>query len=136
MKRNSILLAVSLSLLLVAGCGSQVGLSGKVIYSDDGSPVPTGTVYLESDNSVHRGNIQPDGTFVIGSISERDGLPPGSYRVYIRDAQKAAGEDADGGTIYEQLIDVKFASAATSGKTIDITSSTKNFEIVVDRYQK
>ena len=135
--KNSILLTVSLSLLVVAGCsGGKVGLSGKVVYSDDRSPVPTGEVYFETDSFLARGIIQPDGTFVVGSIGDRDGIPPGTYRVSVRGAQKAMGEDAEGMTIYEPLIDVKFTSAATSGITIDITASTQNFEVPVDRYQK
>ena len=133
--KNSILL--TLLLLIVAGCGGgKVGLSGKVVYSDDKSPVPMGVVCLETEKFLARGNIKPDGTFDVGSISEKDGLPPGTYRVYVSDARRIVGQDKDGSDIYEQLIDPKYTAAATSGLTINITSSTKNFEIVVDRYQK
>ncbi len=131
--RNSILFTLALSLLVLAGCGDKVGLKGKAVF-DDGSPVPTGTVCFETDTYLARGDLKPDGTFVVGSLKANDGLPPGKYRVYISGAQKSIGQDKEGMDIYESLIDEKFASGSTSGITIDVTPSTKNFEIKVDRY--
>ena len=130
--KNGILFA--LSLLVLAGCGDKVALRGKAVFSDDGSPVPVGTVGFETDTYHARGDLKPDGTFVVGSLKTNDGLPPGSYRVYISGAQKSIGTDANGEEIYESLIDEKFTNSRTSGITIDIKTSTKNFEVVVDRY--
>jgi len=129
--KNSIIFSLSLALLLLVGCGGgKVGMSGRVIYSDDKSPLPMGTVYLETDTFLARGNIQSDGTFVVGSLGERDGLPPGTYRVSIRDAMRSIGQDANGDTIYEPLIDPNSAA----GLTVEITSTTRDFTIEVDRF--
>jgi len=134
MMKNSILLALSLSLLMLAGCGDKVGLRGKATFSDDGSPVPTGTVCFETDTYLARGDLKPDGTFVVGSLKANDGLPAGTYRVYISGAQKSIGQDKEGMDIYESLIDEKFASGSTSGITVDVTPSTKTLDVKVDRY--
>ena len=136
MMKNSIFFALALSLLMLVGCGSNVGLKGKAVFSDDQSPVTTGTVCFETDTYLARGDLKPDGTFVVGSLKANDGLPAGTYCVYISGAQKTIGQDADGMEIYESLIDEKFASGSTSGITINVTPSTRNFEVVVDRYKK
>ena len=89
-----IIFALSLSLLLLAGCNDgKVGLRGKAVFSDDGSPVPVGTVCFETDNYFSRGDLSPDGTFVVGSLKQTDGLPSGTYRVYITGATKVIGQD-------------------------------------------
>ena len=122
------------------GCGGNVGLSGKVVFLDDGSPVPLGTVGLISESGTFstRGTIKPDGTFTVGSTKANDGLPPGKYRVSVS-ALKYAGEQtsSDGESsesVHELLVDPKYGDPATSGITIDITSTTKNFTIEVERY--
>ena len=129
------LFALSFSLLLLTGCDTNVGLKGKVIFSDDRSPVPTGIVCFEMDNFLARGIINPDGTFVVGSLKAKDGLPKGTYRVYVSGAKKVIEPEKGGLEILEPLIDEKFTSGITSGIAIDVTPSTKFFEVVVDRYQ-
>ena len=134
MVKNSFFLFQLLLVLALVGCGNNASLKGKVLFSDDKSPVPTGTVCFEKDNFLARGILKPDGTYVVSSLKQGDGLPPGTYRVYISDADKPIGEDSGGTTIYESLIDEKFANVNTSGITIDVTPSTKSFEFEVDRY--
>ena len=140
--KHHIIISLSLSLLLFAGCGGNVGLSGKVVFSDDKSPVPTGTVGLISESGTFstRGTIKPDGTFVVGSTKANDGLPPGKYQgsvsaMKLIGTQPSNDPEAAGEPIYEWLIDPRYGNPTTSGITIDITSTTKNFVIEVDRYQ-
>ena len=134
MMKNSIFFALSLSLLMLAGCGDKVGLRGKATFTDDGSPVPTGTVCFETDTFLARGDLRPGGTFVIGSLRQDDGLPAGRYRVYLSGAQKVVGQNENGIDIYESLIDPKFANGTTSSIAVDVTPTTRVFNIVVDRY--
>ena len=135
--RSLIFFVFLFPLLLLSGCSNgNVGLKGKVLFSDDGSPLPIGTVCLESDTYLARSNLNSDGTFVLGSLKTNDGLPPGKYRGYISGAQQLIGQDKEGMDIYESLIDVKFTSKTTSGIEIEVTPSTKYFEIVVDHYKK
>jgi len=73
---------------MVAGCGaSQVPtypVSGTVV-SDDGSPVRTGTVELESRDHklTATGTIRQDGSFVLGTYASDDGACAGEHRVIV-----------------------------------------------------
>ena len=123
-------------LLGFAGCNSNVAMSGKVTFSDDGSPLTVGTVIFKKGNLISKGNLQPDGTFVIGSMSESDGLAPGTYQVYISGADKDVippGKDASYAYLVP-LIDPKHSKPETSGLSVDVTKATKNFELQVERY--
>lgn len=126
---------MALVLLLMVGCDEKVGLGGKVTFSDDNSPLATGTVCFETSTFLARGTIKPDGTYVVGSVSEKDGIPPGKYKVYVSGATKEIGTSKDGMPIMESLIDEKFASAANSGLEFEVTSSSKRFDFSVDRYK-
>jgi len=133
---HRIFTSLSLSLLLVAGCGSNVGLSGKVVFSDDKSPLPSGTVGLlaVSGDFSARGDIQSNGTFVAGSVRAGDGIPPGKYRVTVSAIKVLEHNEETGEEVHEFLVDPKFGNAETSGLMIDITRTTRNFTIEVDRY--
>ena len=118
----------------VVGCGNNCSLKGKVVFSDDQTPLTSGTVCLVSDKGVARGTIDQNGNYVVGSVSTKDGLPPGNYRIYLTDTQLV--ETMPGGTIPKitNLIDQKYEKAETSGLTLEVKSSmTHNIE--VDRYK-
>ena len=125
---------ISMILLVSAGCGDKVALSGKVTYSDGGSPLSVGTVCFETDSFVNRGQLTSAGTYNTGSISEKDGILPGTYRVYISGAMREIGVDKNGIPIYESLIDEKFANGATSGLTVTVPTPSGKFDFQVDRY--
>jgi hypothetical protein len=132
--KSCLFVGLSLTLLLLVGCGDKVGLGGKVTFSDDGSPLGTGTVCFETDTYLARGTLKTDGSYVVGSLSEKDGLPAGTYRVYISGAEKEIGQDKEGMAIMEPLIDTKFSIGSTSGLSVDVTASKKTFDFKVDRY--
>ena len=67
-----------------------------------------------------KGDINPDGTFTMGSYSATDGLPPGTYTVAIIGANTSTGDD---GTYY--LLDF--------GDTAEVQKTTRNLVIEVDR---
>jgi len=120
-------LLVVLLLCFVVGCGSgHVQLRGKVVFSDDGSPLTTGTVTLSSPTFQSRGEIGENGQFVMESLRPGDGLPPGTYTVTI------VAVTSDDRGMYS-LIDTKWSSTVNSGKTIDVDKMTRFIEIEVDR---
>lgn len=128
------LTVLAVALLFAAGCGDKVHLGGKVTYSDDGSPLGVGTVCFETDSYLARGTLKADGTYVTGSLSEKDGIPPGTYRVYVAGAMREIGVDKSGMPLNEPLIDEKFASGASSGLVMTVDASTKKYDFQVDRY--
>ena len=80
------LLTILLCLVTVlTGCSDKVQVRGKVMLTD-GTPLARGEVIFERDVFSARGDIQPDGSYVMGSLQANDGLPKGEYVVYIRGA--------------------------------------------------
>jgi len=133
---------LALLTISISGCSDNVSLKGTVTFSDDGSPLNCGTIILDDGKHNARGNIESDGTFVMGSLKANDGLPPGEYKVCIAAAIKLLpcpqNEDDDpDNNIYpppsEMLIDKKYESFETSGLSIKVDASTKKYNISVDR---
>ena len=120
---------------VLAGCSDNVAMKGKVVFSDDKSPVPVGTVSFETGTFLARGELNPDGTFTVGSLKSNDGLPVGTYRVAITNAVKVLSVRNESVVTAEPLINEQYANAGTSGITVDVTRSTTYVEIEVDRYQ-
>jgi len=110
------------------GCGSgQVPMRGTVVFSDDGSPLTTGTVVFSTPTFQAQGDLDRRGHFIMESYGAKDGLPPGTYHVFIRGAFIYVG-----GTTYD-LIDPKHTGPATSGIEITVDRTTRNLDITVDR---
>ena len=123
--------------LFLAGCSGNVALKGTVTFSDDNQPVPAGTVVFLKDGKIARGNINPNGTYVVGFEGVADGLPPGTYQVYISGAEEIVDTDEETGEVTRKpLIDPKYTRPETSGLTLDVTSSTKTHDIKVERFKE
>lgn len=123
-----------LALVFLVGCGGNLKLTGKVVFSDDKSPLTSGIVNFISDKGVSRGQIQKDGTYTVGSLKEKDGLPPGDYKVYITSSAINIVDKKIGMVRQEYQIDNKYEKADTSGLTVKVDKSM-TYDIEVDRYQ-
>ncbi|MGL4943730.1 MAG: hypothetical protein ACRC46_11130 [Thermoguttaceae bacterium] len=121
--------------IVVCGCGPNVTLKGTAVFSDDKSPVPSGTVCFSTPTFFARGAIK-NGVFEMGSLGAADGLPPGKYQVYFTDVVTETGKDTSGEPSYTSLIDAKYNSAATSGLEQEVTASTKSITFELDRAKK
>jgi hypothetical protein len=87
------LLAMALSLAPVVGCGrsgpSCVRVQGRVTHR--GKPLgsgsicftPTGQTLGKAANRPANGELQPDGSYVMQTFGENDGVLPGEYAVSI-----------------------------------------------------
>ena len=121
-------------LTFLVGCGSgHVSLKGKVTFSDNDEPLTQGTVAFVKDGRLSRGEIQSDGTYTVGTEKVSDGLPPGNYQVYISGTSKAIPVGEHGSFNYEPQIDPKYEYPETSGLTVTVDASTKEYNIQVDR---
>ena len=125
-------LLLGIVLLSGFGCNKNMQITGKVVFSDDGSPLDVGMILFESGAMVSRSSLKEDGTFKLSSEKQNDGIPPGTYKVYFTGAIKT-----EGGSMAPRIIpmlDPRYNSAATSDITITIDQSTKSpLEIKVDR---
>jgi hypothetical protein len=143
--KNCLFFGLSLTLLMLTGCGNNVRLGGKVTFTD-GTPLGIGIVCFEKESEPYlaRATIKTDGTYVVGSLSENDGLPAGKYRVYFTNVikeigQEKVGQDTFTGTtitmpIYESLIDEKYNRASTSGLNVEVPVAGGKFDIQVEPY--
>ncbi|MDR1480373.1 MAG: hypothetical protein LBJ00_15665 [Planctomycetaceae bacterium] len=130
MKKNIFCLALMV-LSVFAGCNSaKVELSGKVTYTD-GTPLTVGEVCFETDTYMARGSLKADGTYTVGSFSEKDGLPKGTYRVYISGADKLVAE-SDGMQLPQSLIDEKYRQSTTSGLMVNVPTIDGKYNIKVE----
>jgi len=134
--RNKICLLLCFSLLSLIGCGGNVNLGGKVTFSDDGSPLTCGRVCFSTENFQAFGDIKPDGTYVVGTLSSNDGIPPGTYKVYISGAVRATETLEGGDVLTEPLIDKKFTSPSTSDLTLTVPSAERRYDIQVERFSQ
>ena len=139
MKLNFPFLLLSLSVLLIAaGCGRKVSFGGKVTFSDDGAPLTSGTVFFESPTLAAQGKINTDGTYTVGTDKMADGLPAGTYQVYLVGTEhteiKAMPDGKSQSEIRTPVIDPKYSSAGTSGLSVTVGGGTKKFDIQVERY--
>ncbi|MDR2757196.1 MAG: carboxypeptidase-like regulatory domain-containing protein [Planctomycetaceae bacterium] len=117
------------------GCGNNQRLSGKVTFSEDGSPLTVGVVCFENTKtgSLGRGTINTNGTYVVGFESDKNGIPKGTYKVFITNAMQEKGLDQKTGMpITEPLIDPKYSNANTSGVTFNADGKTKTLNITVE----
>jgi len=130
------LIFLLVGILGIFGCSRNVPLTGTVVFSDDGTPVPRGIVVLSTPTFVAQGSIQPDGTFTIGSTGVDDGLPRGTYAVTVLGVGDVrVTYDADGRPNEHRtpLIDPKYESEETSGLQFTVDGKTRTFDIRVDR---
>ena len=126
--------------LLATGCSGKVPLGGTVTFSDDGSPLTQGVVYFQSETLVAQGAIKPDGTYRVGTDKLTDGLPYGTYGVFIGGAELSelvphpGGADGQGmRQIITPLIAPKYADIHTSGLSFVVDGKTRSWDIQVDR---
>ena len=129
--------------LLLSGCSGNLKLGGKVSFPD-GEPLSGGTIIFSNSERLARAFIKPDGTYDVGSLSEKDGLPPGKYKVYITGAVKVAEKRkitliGEGGAttegeedILESLIAEKYTHRDTTPLEIDVPGE-RVYNITVER---
>jgi hypothetical protein len=126
--KNLFLIFLSVVLITVTGCGNDhVSCSGTVTYSS-GEPVSGGMIFFSTPQFNYTGNIK-DGTFELGGLKEKDGLPPGKYNVHLIGSKPSEGTDQD-----VPLFAAKYNNPETSGIVIEITAEKKQqIEIVVEK---
>lgn len=87
-----------------------------------------GTVCFLREGYLARGIIHPDGSYVVGSEAATDGLPAGTYQVYI---DGAAVEDPTAPSGMALQIDEKLTRPDTSELTVTVPVSGGRFDITV-----
>lgn len=124
-------------ILAASGCGKLKPLGGKVTFSD-GKPLTTGMVVFQTATFEARGALDQEGKYEVGSYNNGDGIPKGTYQVFISGASKyEMGDDKNVKGMKETLlIDPKFTSPEESGLKFIADGTVRTFDIVVEPFKK
>jgi hypothetical protein len=136
-----------LSIICVSGCSRNLDVSGTVVF-EDGSPLEVGTVAFTDGVQQSRSNIGRGGKFTLGMLSDKDGIKPGTYKVYISGAEsvkeeKTTTKSSDSSTgeevdvvvtkrFYTPLVDPKFTTPDETPLSFEIDKNTK-LEIIIEK---
>ena len=135
-RRPALLSTYLLLACAILGCSSDAKLArvhGTVKL--DGKPLTTGIVrFIPEGGRAAAGEIQSDGTYSLGTLSQADGALIGMHKVAIiandaaadmRPAYKARNQKA------KPLVPQKYMSAGTSGLTFEVKpgDNEANFEL-------
>ena len=128
-----------LAAAVFAGCGGGgVQLTGTVTFYD-GEPLEFGTVCFVAGNSMSRGDIGPGGKYRVSTNNPSDGIPPGTYTVYLINTERTEevpiGGDGDFRDVTIRTVAPKYTSPTTSGLTVTVDRSTRTFDFQVERFQ-
>ncbi len=119
----------SILLCGLAGCGEQgesaIPVEGKIIYN--GQPLTVGTVIFTPDaakgnTSMNepRGKLDENGTYRLHLRKDREGAPPGWYKISVS-AQKL--RDSKDIYSYASVIPAKYANPQTSGVAVQVVEN-------------
>ena len=114
----------------LTGCGDNHRLSGTVTFSD-GKPATTGMVLFSTPTFQAKGEIQSDGSYIVGSEKRHNGIPTGTYQVSVTGITKQV-PGMGGMSSYVPLCDEKYESATTSGLTCTVPASGNKYDLVLD----
>jgi hypothetical protein len=129
------ILAVAFLLAFCAfGCGKGHKPVRGIVIFEDGQPLTKGIVVFESMQSnrpiTARGEIQPDGSYQLGTDRPEDGVPSGKYRVLITPIVE--NPDAP-----EPLaFDKRYTGFQSSGLEFEVKSGTNEYPIKLARAGK
>lgn len=140
--RPLVFFVVFLVLCSLVGCSGYKQVKGKVTLTD-GTPLGNGRVVFEKEGFAATGEIKSDGSYVMGSKKDNDGVPPGAYTVYVthvmktgQDVEVSTGVGADGSATKMRIpsltpiVAPKHRSAETSDIKCDVKKSmTFNFQV-------
>jgi len=131
-------LFVGLMISLAAGCGGGGGQSsvrGKVHFPD-GTPLTAGRIVAESPahNVSATGYIGKDGTFELGTKTNNDGVPAGTWNVVILAAeiQPETYPDKPNTKKATPMIHARYLKKETSSLSFKVPDQT-NWDITVNK---
>ncbi|MGL4595863.1 MAG: hypothetical protein ACRCUY_14165 [Thermoguttaceae bacterium] len=108
-------------------------LGGTVTFPD-GTPLTTGRVCLTTETFMADGELKPDGTYDIGSYREKDGLPPGKYKVVINGAYRYEGDDTSPAGVKQiPLVKKDYYTAETTPLQFEVKSGERRFDFTVEK---
>lgn len=125
-------LVLALSTVAFAGCGGTKTYPVKGTVSvKDGEALSHGYVVFTSADFTARGEIGPDGEFVLGSNKEEDGAPVGTYKVTLVNTSTGPTYDKPNEPT-KRFVDSKYEASDTTPLELKVEAKPNEFEIEAD----
>jgi hypothetical protein len=138
MKKNVLLCSLIFFFLIMSGCSGRVKVSGTVTFND-GTPLDFGQVCFTKDDLTFFGRINQKGYYTPGEYKDGDGIPPGTYQVWLARTVLSEpildknGEESERVNRIER-VSRKFTAPETSPLTYEVKrSGSRKFDIIVER---
>jgi len=139
----TILLLIVFFPFFIGWYGNNYPLKGKIAY-EDGTPLTKGTLNFASETSLSRAKIQSDGSYVVGTLKETDGIPKGKYKIYITGAEEPIAaktqtkKDSMGNTIESmggtrQLVEIKYMTRNNTPLECEIPMPKNRLDITLEK---
>ena len=130
--------AIYLSVLCACiGCSQGTQTTGTVRF-DDGTPITQGSVVFNSSTESFFGTITSDGRYTTGGEKEKQGLPDGTYTVWLSGTETSNNTLDGEGNVVSYTVTHPVAPAFTSPSTSPLKfevkkGGSKTFDVVVER---
>ena len=140
MHLRTLILATTVSLLVsLTGCSSKPETHPVkgIVQFPDGKLLQSGTIELESEDEdgkpvCARGDINPDGSFVLGTYELDDGALPGTHRAIVI-ADSSIGTGTERPDLVEQTaLHPRYRSYEKSGLKFTIEPGSNELVVKVD----
>jgi hypothetical protein len=122
-------IGVALFSIVIVGCGrpahqlETAPVRGKVTL--DGKALPSGYVVVPTSRGrMASGKIEPDGTFVMTTYSEGDGVQLGVHAVVVQEVPRDEFSTTPAPRV---AIPTRYTSAGTSGLKVDVKADGDNY---------
>lgn len=121
----------TLLFLSCLGCSKHVSVSGKVTFPD-GTPLTRGQVAFSDGDFLGRANLDQNGVYKMGRIKDGDGIPRGTYTVFILGADQIEESPVGGSPKTTPMVASKYTDEMTSGLTCTVEKATV-FDFTVEK---
>lgn len=126
-------------LLSAAGCGKENGtvpVTGTARVAG-GDRLPAGRVMLYGGDTGPSGQIQPDGSFRLGTFTTIDGARPGRYKVVITGVAEPDTRPYEEAAMHPELappslIHPKYSRVETTDIEVEIGTDTNELEFSLE----
>ena len=114
------------SLFVCLGCQQGPDYTGKVhgTVTLDGKPLSSGNVISTptAEGRGATGAIQSDGTFVLKTIGQEDGVAPGAHRLVVLALEESDEANTNPEADRRPLIPARYSDPNRSGLTLDVVA--------------
>jgi hypothetical protein len=138
MQKNILISTFVFLLFVFAGCSDKVKVSGFVKFPD-GEPVKYGKVNFRTTDRTYFGRIDANGYYTPGELKDGEGLPAGTYTVWLTDtvlSEPIPGKDGEETVRYKEtkLVADKHTKPGPDALTFEVKrGGAVNFDITVEK---